>query len=70
MKFWIDRDDKIQVGQLLKAAGIFEKYADIRNIVKEGKVTVNYETVLKPRFEVKVGDEIRFEDKHIKIEAN
>jgi PncC family amidohydrolase len=38
--------------------------------VKEGKVTVNYETVLKPRFEVKVGDEIRFEDKHIKIEAN
>ncbi|MDY6915809.1 MAG: nicotinamide-nucleotide amidohydrolase family protein [Candidatus Cloacimonadota bacterium] len=70
MKFWIDKDDKIQVGQLLKAAGFFEKYAEIRNIIKDGRVTVNYETVLKPRFPVKVGDEVRFEDHHIKILAN
>jgi PncC family amidohydrolase len=70
MKFWIDRDDKIQVGQLLKAAGLFDKYAEIRNVVKKGQVTVNYETVLKPRFEVKVGDEVRYQDKHIIIKAN
>jgi PncC family amidohydrolase len=70
MKFWIDKDDTIFLYQLIKAAGLEEDYAVIRQVIREGKVAVNDQVSLSQRQEIKIGDSIRYKSIHLKIVAN
>jgi len=67
MKFWIVKDDIIFLYQLMKAAGLEEDYAVIRQVIRSGKVSVNDQVTLKQRSELKIGDTVRYESKHVMI---
>jgi len=67
MKFWIDQGSTIYLFQVLKASGALEDYGEIRQVVKNGKVSVNNETAFKQRMELKSGDEVRYQKHHIII---
>lgn len=67
MKFWIVKDDIIFLYQIMKAAGLEEDYAVIRQVIRGGKVSVNDQVTLKQRHELKIGDTVQYESKHVII---
>ena len=67
MKFWIPGDDTIYLFQILKAASLLDDYAQIRQVIKSGLVSVNEQVTTEQRTELKVGDTVRFKEHHIKI---
>ena len=67
MKFYIRKDDKIQLKQLIKACKIMEDYPEIRKEIGKGKAKVNGSVTFSPRYLVKIHDEIVFQEHHIKI---
>ena len=67
MKFWIDQGSTIYLFQVLKASGALDDYGKIRQVVKNGEVSVNNETAFKQRMELKTGDEVRYQKHHIMI---
>lgn len=70
MKFWIDQEDTIFLYQLIKAAGLEDDYAVIRQVIRNGDVKVNDQVSLSQRQEIKIGDTIRYKSIHVKIVAN
>ena len=70
MKFWIEKDDTIFLYQLIKAAGLEDDYAVIRQIIRKGEVSVNDQVSLSLRQEIKVGDTIKYNSIHIRILEN
>ena len=54
------RDESIRLGQLLKLAGLVEDGAQAREVVAEGYVTVNGETVTQRGRQVRPGDVVGF----------
>lgn len=67
MKFWIDQEDFIYLFQLMKAAGIENDYKIIGNLIDEGRISVNGETVFHQRLKLKKGDVVEFRNHHVKI---
>ncbi len=67
MKFWIDKGSTIYLFQVLKASGALDDYGKIRQVIKNGEVSVNNETAFKQRMELKTGDEVLFQKHHIMI---
>jgi len=67
MKFWIEKDDTIFLYQLIKAAGLEDDYAVIRQVIRNGKVSLNDQVALNQRQEVKAGDTIQYNSVHVKI---
>jgi len=51
----------------MKAAGLEEDYAVIRQVIRNGKVSVNDQVTLKQRSELKIGDTVQYDSKHVKI---
>jgi len=67
MKFWIVKDDIIFLYQIMKAAGLEEDYAMIRQVIRNGDVSVNDQVTLKQRHELKIGDTVQYNSKHVVI---
>jgi len=65
MRFRLIRGDFIQLNQLLKAAGVDDDYIRIRHLIRDGKVSVNNETILRVEHEVRIGDVVRCLKHHI-----
>ncbi len=68
MKFWLKRESTfIYLDQLLKAAGIFEDYEEIKDKINRAYISVNGSVETKRRKMLVEGDIVSFRDYHIKI---
>lgn len=62
------RDDHIKLGQALKAAGMVESGVEAKEVITEGKVSVNGEVDTRRGRKLYAGDIVRFNGEEIKIE--
>lgn len=68
MKFFLQQEtDFIYLDQLLKAAGIFEDYLDIRSVIESGRVRVNGDFTRQRRKMVRAGDTVRYREHYIQV---
>ena len=70
MKFWLDEGEFIYLFQLLKASSALDDYAEIRTVIKEGKVLVNKEIAINQRVKVFPDDIVRYQDNHIIVKKS
>ncbi|MCP3425097.1 RNA-binding S4 domain-containing protein [Rothia sp. AR01] len=63
------RDESIRLGQLLKLAGLVEDGLQAREVVTEGYVTVNGETVTQRGRQVRPGDVVGFAGAEVEVVA-
>ena len=62
------RDEFIKLGQALKAANLVESGVDAKNVIQEGRVSVNSEIELRRGRKLFCGDIVDFNGEQIKIE--
>lgn len=62
------RDEFIKLGQALKAAGLVDSGAEAKEVIQEGKVSVNGETDLRRGRKLYAGDVVAYGGKELKIE--
>ena len=61
------REEYIKLGQALKAAGLAENGSNARDVIINGKVTVNGQVEVRRGKKLKDGDLVEFEGTQIKI---
>ena len=62
------RDEYINLGQALKAAGLVESGVEAKEVITEGLVTVNGETDTRRGRKLYAGDMVLFGGEEIRIE--
>ena len=62
------RDEYINLGQALKAAGLVESGVEAKEVITEGLVTVNGETDTRRGRKLYAGDMVLFDGEEIRIE--
>ena len=67
MKFDLKKGDTILLYQFMKASGLYDDYSQIRHEIRKGNVSVNNQVTTFQREELKIGDEVKHQDKHFKI---
>ena len=64
------RDDYIKLGQALKAAGLVESGSDAKQVIQDGKVTVNGEVDFRRGRKLYDGDTVEYNNEKIIIKKN
>ncbi len=62
------RDDFIKLGQVLKLSGLCDTGADAKDVILEGLVKVNGETVLQRGKKIFPGDQVTFDSRTVAVE--
>ena len=63
-----EKDEFIKLGQALKAAGLVENGAEVKEVIQDGEVSVNGETDTRRGRKLYDGDIIEYNHEQIKIE--
>ena len=63
-------DDFIKLGQALKAAGLVESGSDAKQVIQDGKVTVNGEVDFRRGRKLYDGDTVEYNNEKIIIKKN
>lgn len=69
MQVFTLRDEHIRLGQLLKAVGFVESGVDAKDVILQGMVQVNGETVFQRGKKCFDGDVIDFERQQVTVQA-